>query len=117
MPGKARRIGMQMRERLEAFQQRFEMIGDIRGRGQLMGVELVRSRHTKEPATEEGRGIGQYCFDHGLIFSIRRSGSVLRFVPPATTQPDQIDRAMDILGEAIEAASVKRSSSPGAALA
>ena len=90
VPGKARRIGMQMRERLEAFQQRFEMIGDIRGRGQLMGVELVRSRHTKEPATEEGRGIGQYCFDHGLIFSIRRSGSVLRFVPPATTRPDQL---------------------------
>ena len=56
-------------------------------------------------------------FDHGLIFSIRRSGSVLRFVPPATTQPDQIDRAMDILGEAIEAASVKRSSAPGVALA
>ena len=117
VPGKARRIGMQMRERLEAFQQQFEMIGDIRGRGQLMGVELVRSRHTKEPATEEGRGIGQYCFDHGLIFSIRRSGSVLRFVPPATTQPDQIDRAMDILGEAIEAASVKRNSAPGVALA
>ena len=108
VPGKARRIGTQMRERLEAFQQRFEIIGDIRGRGQLMGVELVRSRHTKEPATEEGRGIGQYCFDHGLIFSIRRSGSVLRFVPPATTQPDQIDRAMDILGAAIEGASAKR---------
>jgi adenosylmethionine-8-amino-7-oxononanoate aminotransferase len=78
-----------------------------------MDVELVRSRHTKEPATEEGRGIGQYCFDHGLIYRIRRSGSVLRFVPPATTQPDQIDRAMDILGEAIEGASAKRNLAPG----
>jgi len=38
---------------------------------------------------------------------------VLRFVPPATTQPDQIDRAMDILGEAIEGASAKRSLAPG----
>jgi hypothetical protein len=38
---------------------------------------------------------------------------VLRFVPPATTQPDQIDRAMDILGEAIEGASAKHNLAPG----
>jgi 2,2-dialkylglycine decarboxylase (pyruvate) len=110
VPAKARAIGRHMRERLDALQQRYEMIGDIRGRGQLTGVELVRSRHTKEPATEEGRRIGKLCFEQGLIFSLRRNGSVLRFVPPATTTPGQIDHAMDVLGEAIEAASRQRPS-------
>lgn len=102
VPAKARRIGAQMRERLEALMQRYELIGDIRGRGQLIGVELVRSRSTKEPATDEGRAIGKLCFASGLIFSLRRDGSVLRFVPPATTTPGQIDQAMDVLGEALE---------------
>jgi len=107
VPAKARAIGSHMRERLEAFQQRFEMIGDIRGRGQLMGLELVRNRHTKEPATTEGKTIGQFCFERGLIFSVRREGSVLRFVPPSTTSADQIDAAMDLLGEALERVAVR----------
>jgi 2,2-dialkylglycine decarboxylase (pyruvate) len=108
VPAKARRIGARLRDRLEALQQRYEMIGDIRGRGQLMGVELVRDRHGKEPATEEGKAIGKYCFDRGLIFSIRRNGSVLRFVPPASTTDSQIDAAMDLLGDAIEAVAPRR---------
>lgn len=108
VPAKARRIGSHMRERFEALQQRYEMIGDIRGRGQLMGLELVRDRQTKEPATDEGRQIAQYCFSHGLIFSVRRGGSVLRFVPPATTTIDQIDAAIDILATGIEGASTRR---------
>ena len=105
VPATARRIGAHMRERLETFMQRYEMIGDIRGRGQLIGVELVRDRASKTPATEEGKAIGRMCFERGLIFSLRREGSVLRFVPPATTTPGQIDWAMDRLGEALEAAS------------
>ncbi len=108
VPAKARAIGKQMHERLAAFRQRYELIGDVRGRGQLTGVELVRDRHEKEPATDEGRRIGKLCFEQGLIFSLRRNGSVLRFVPPATTTPDQIDRAMDILGGALEAVSTSR---------
>src|SRR6185312_2871239 len=110
VPAKARRIGAQMRERLEALMQRYEMIGDIRGRGQLTGVELVRDRQSKEPATDEGRAIGRYCFERGLIFSLRRNGSVLRFVPPATTTPAQIDQAMDLLGQALEHVATHRPS-------
>lgn len=109
VPAKARRIGEHMHLRLAAFQQRYEMVGDVRGRGQLIGVELVRDRQTKEPATTDGQAIGAYCFDRGLIFSLRRGGSVLRFVPPATTTIDQIDKAMDLLGEALEMQSVRRS--------
>ena len=111
VPAKARAIGAQMQERLEALQQRYELVGDIRGRGQLQGVELVRDRNGKEPATEEGRRIGRQCFEAGLIFSLRRNGSVLRFVPPASTSADQVDRAMDILGDALEAVSASRSQS------
>jgi 2,2-dialkylglycine decarboxylase (pyruvate) len=107
VPAKARKIGAQMHERLASHMQRYEMIGDIRGRGQLTGIELVRDRASKEPAAEEGRAIGAYCFERGLIFSLRRNGSVLRFVPPATTTPNQIDHAMDILGEALEQVSAK----------
>jgi 4-aminobutyrate aminotransferase-like enzyme len=102
VPAKARRIGAQMRERLETLAQRYELIGDVRGQGQITGIELVRDRQTKEPATDEGRRIGAMCFERGLIFSLRRGGSVLRFVPPATTTPGQIDEAMDQLGAALE---------------
>jgi 2,2-dialkylglycine decarboxylase (pyruvate) len=107
VPAKARRIGTQMRERLEALQQRYELIGDVRGQGQITGIELVRDRHTKAPATDEGREIGRMCFEQGLIFSLRRGGSVLRFVPPATTTTGQIDQAMDQLGRALETVSTR----------
>jgi 2,2-dialkylglycine decarboxylase (pyruvate) len=105
VPAKARRIGAQMRERLEALQQRYDLIGDVRGQGQITGIELVRDRQSKQPATDEGREIGRMCFENGLIFSLRRNGSVLCFVPPATTTADQIDKAMDLLGQALEAVS------------
>ena len=72
-----------------------------------MGIELVRDRFTKEPATAEGKAIAKHCFENGLIFSVRRDGSVLRFVPPATTTADQIDAAMDLLGKAIEVNAAK----------
>jgi len=116
VPEKARKIGAHMRLRLEAFQQRYEMIGDVRGRGQLTGIELVRDRQTKEPATDEGKAVGKFCFQQGLIFSLRRDGSVLRFVPPSTTTDDQIDAAMDLVGKALETVAPKRNMTRGSAL-
>jgi 2,2-dialkylglycine decarboxylase (pyruvate) len=116
VPEKARKIGAHMRLRLEAFQQRYEMIGDVRGRGQLTGIELVRDRQTKEPATDEGKAVGKFCFQQGLIFSLRRDGSVLRFVPPSTTTDDQIDVAMDLVGKALETVAPKRNMTRGSAL-
>lgn len=107
VPGKARRIGEYLKGRLRALAQRFDLIGDVRGRGLLQGVELVRSRRTKEPATSEGNLVAEHCLAEGLIFSRRRGGSVLRFVPPATTTEAQIDRAMDVVAEGLERASTR----------
>ncbi|MXX48807.1 MAG: aspartate aminotransferase family protein [Chloroflexi bacterium] len=105
LAGKARRLGGYLKSRLNELADQFEITGDIRGRGLLQGIELVRDRQTREPATTEGKAITERCLQNGLIFSVRREGSVLRFVPPTSTTEDQIDRALDILADALEEAS------------
>jgi 4-aminobutyrate aminotransferase-like enzyme len=61
----------------------------------------VTDRVTREPAFDEGRAIGRQCLEDGLILSVRRKGSVFRFVPPFTTTEAQLDEAADILDHAI----------------
>ena len=97
----SQRIGAYWREHLERLAQKHQIIGDIRGRGLLQGIELVNDRLTREPAYQEGRTIGRLCLENGLVLSVRRNGSVFRFVPPFTTTEDQLDQAADILDHAI----------------
>ena len=83
---------------LEELRARHDAVGDIRGRGILQGIELVRADGS--PATELGEQIRRACLREGLLFSVRRNGSVLRFVPPFSTTPEQIDRAGEMLDAA-----------------
>ena len=96
----AKNIGAYWRAHLEELARRHVMIGDIRGKGLLQGIELVEDRVTKEPAYRAGQEIGRICLDNGLILSVRRRGSVFRFVPPFTTTEDQMDLAAEILDHA-----------------
>jgi 2,2-dialkylglycine decarboxylase (pyruvate) len=74
------------------------MIGDIRGRGLLQGIELVRDRGTKEPAIELAANTYRRCLADGLMFSVRgKHKNVLRFVPPFTTTDAELDHATEIL--------------------
>lgn len=101
LPTKAAELGAYWRSHLDELQSSHEIIGDIRGRGLLQGIELVRDRETKEPAFDAGRKIEAECIDTGLFFSVRRGGSVLRFVPPWSTTPAQFDNAAEILDRAL----------------
>ena len=96
----AKKIGAYWRAHLEELAARHEIIGDIRGRGLLQGIELVYDRATRDPAFQEGQQIWRLCLENGLIFSQRRGGSVFRFVPPFTTTEEQLDLAADILDHA-----------------
>ncbi len=96
----AKKIGAYWRAHLEELARRHSIIGDIRGRGLLQGIELVEDRVTKEPAYQTGQQIGRICLENGLIMSVRRRGSVFRFVPPFTTTEEQMDLAADILDHA-----------------
>jgi 2,2-dialkylglycine decarboxylase (pyruvate) len=104
VPSKAGEIGRYWRSLLEALAERHALIGDVRGRGLLQGIELVKNRDTKDPALEAGREIEARCVENGLLFSVRRGGAVLRFVPPATTTVGQMDAAAEILDGALSAA-------------
>ena len=97
----SQRIGEYWREHLERLAKKHHIIGDIRGRGLLQGIELVTDRDTREPAFDQGRAIGKLCLENGLILSVRRNGSVFRFVPPFTTTEAQLDEAAQILDHAI----------------
>jgi 2,2-dialkylglycine decarboxylase (pyruvate) len=91
-------IGRRWQDSMRILQQRYEVIGDIRGRGLLQGIELVRDRKSKDPATELAANTYRYALANGLMFSVRgKYKNVLRFVPPFTTTDEQLDKATEIL--------------------
>lgn len=101
---RARTTGAYMRERFHELQGRYEQIGDVRGLGMLLGVELVKDRQSREPYHQLGALTTQKCFQLGLSMNIRRRperGSVWRIAPPLTTTRAEIDRGIDILDRAL----------------
>ncbi len=97
-------MGEYLTKGLRDLQQRHEAIGDIRGDGLLIGVELVKDRHAREPFHDLGALTTERCFELGLSMNIRRRperGSVWRIAPPLTVSTEEIDRAVTILDQAL----------------
>jgi len=105
LPGRAARIESRMKSAFAEMATRYELIGDIRGRGVLLGLELVTDRERKTPANREAAVVESRCLEAGLILQLRGTGpgrkNVLRFVPPMTTTDAEIDRALSILDDAL----------------
>lgn len=100
----ARTVGAALIERLQRLQQKHEIIGDVRGRGLLMAIELVRDRHSKDPATEETAAVFERSREEGLVLS--KSGpyrSVLRMVPPICLSMDDVAQVGDALERCFDA--------------
>lgn len=101
---RANQMGAYLRTRLEELQQRYEVIGDLRGLGLLLGVELVADRVSRTPAHKLGALTTKKCFERGLSMNIRRRperGSVWRIAPPLTVSTEEIDRAIEILDKSL----------------
>lgn len=104
---RAAQIGTRMASLLEAMQKECEFIGDVRGRGVLYGVELVRDRATKGPENAMAKRVVDICQDNGLIVQARGSHgrmNVIRLVPPMVCTDQQIDDGMSILRDALKQA-------------
>lgn len=89
---------------LQAMKPQHPLIGDIRGPGLLIGIELVRDAHTKEPATAETQAVERLAMDRGIIFGTSRYsglGNVLKIKPPFTITRPQMDHALKVLDEVL----------------
>lgn len=86
------------RSSLKEFEDKFELIGDIRGIGLLWGIELVSDRRTKERATKEAEEIMYHCLSKGLSFKVSQ-GNVLQLSPALTIQREELQHALNILHE------------------
>jgi 2,2-dialkylglycine decarboxylase (pyruvate) len=101
---RARVAGARLAEGLRQLQSRHECIGDVRGRGLLLGLEVVKSRETREPAFALGEAITRQCMALGLSMNIVKlpaMGGVFRVAPPLTVSDSEIDLGLELLDEAI----------------
>lgn len=94
-----------MRESLRVLQEKYPLIGEVRGIGLLWGVELVRDRITKEKAVREAEIVMYECLKNGLSFKVSQ-GNVVQLSPPLIITREQLTEALRIFEKALETASV-----------
>src|SRR4051794_22816110 len=97
----ARLVGEYLKGRLQGLVAQHRLIGDVRGLGLMIGVELVRDRNSKEPAGSERDEIVQEAFRRGLLL-LGCGVSTLRFCPPLVISKEQCDTAVAILDEVLQ---------------
>lgn len=102
---RASQMGDYLKQGLDELMQRFECIGDVRGRGLLWGVEIVKDRSTREPDSALGAAVTRRCLELGLsmnIVTFPGLASVWRIAPPLTVRTNEIDKAMTILDQSLD---------------
>jgi 4-aminobutyrate aminotransferase / (S)-3-amino-2-methylpropionate transaminase / 5-aminovalerate transaminase len=99
---RARELGERARARLDAVADAYEVVGDVRGPGLFIGIDLVENRETKRPATEACREAWGWALEHGLITWFGGAGNVLKFKPPLTTPDDEFEEMLDLVERTIE---------------
>ena len=106
----ALRVGTHLKNRLLEIQERQPLIGEVRGMGLMLGVELVRDRQTKEPAGTEAADVLELCKERGLLVGKGGLyGNTLRIKPPMCLTKDDADFLADCLGEVLEIVAPMRS--------
>jgi 4-aminobutyrate aminotransferase len=101
--GNSSTVGHHLMNRLKELEETHEIIGDVRGKGLLIGIELVKDPSTKEPATEKTETIVKECLKNGLMIgAIGTYKQVLRITPPLILSIEEADIAVDILHESMK---------------
>jgi 4-aminobutyrate aminotransferase len=102
LQGNAERVGKLLREGLDDLRDRHEIVGDVRGKGLMVGVELVVDAATKAPNPDAAAEVMEGCRRRGvLVGKGGMHGSVLRLAPPLTLTEDEARRAVHVLDDAI----------------
>lgn len=96
----AKEMGEYAMDALQEIQARHPSIGDVRGRGLMIGVEFVKNRETKEPAKKLTEHVVDLAFERGLLM-LSCGQSVIRIAPPLSINKSEIDEGLAIFEEAL----------------
>ena len=100
--GRATRVGQKMRTRLEALAKELPLIGDVRGVGAMVAIELVKDAKTKEPDADTTAAVLAHAEKRGLILlSCGTSANVVRLLAPLTIQDNVLDEGLALLADAL----------------
>ena len=98
---RSRAVGATIMERFDGVRQRYEVVGDVRGRGAMCAIELVADRGTKEPlGAETMNAIARRCLEEGvLVLTAGTYGNVVRLLPPLTIDDALLADGLDVLDD------------------
>ncbi len=100
--GRAEAIGKTVMDRFKKMQEEYEIIGDVRGVGAMVAMELVKDRATKEPAKDETGQLVKKCYEKGLItISAGTYGNIMRILMPLVITDSELDKGLAILDESL----------------
>lgn len=96
-------LGEKLLKRFHSMQEKYEIIGEVRGKGPMLALELVRDRETKEPASDEAKQLTRLCYEKGLVvLSCGNHGNVIRMLMPLVISDEELERGLSILEESIQ---------------
>ena len=98
----SREVGGYLENGLRGLQDRYDVIGDVRGLGMMLGVEFVTDKETLKPDAELRDRVEMACFNRGLIL-LGCGANAIRWSPPLILSKENVDVALEIFEEAIQA--------------
>lgn len=105
---KAKKMGRLLMKGLKEMESKYEIVGEARGKGLMIGIEIVKDKKTREPAVEETDKIRKLCADFSLI--VGKGGwwnNVIRIQPPLTIREEHVDKALETIEKAVKEAESK----------
>ena len=101
MLAKSVALGEKLQARFEKWQQQFDLIGEIRGLGAMLGLELVKGEN-REPAADEAKQLTSFCLEKGLVLlSCGSYGNIIRILAPFVITDDQLEKGLGIIEEGL----------------
>jgi 4-aminobutyrate aminotransferase/(S)-3-amino-2-methylpropionate transaminase len=99
---RSEKLGIKVRARFEDFKKRFELVGDVRGLGPMVAMELVMDRETKEPAATEAKALVKFCYERGVvILSCGNFNNVIRTLMPLVITDEELERGLAIVEDGL----------------
>ena len=102
--GRAKKLGEKLQTILRGFQEKHPLIGDVRGVGPMIAIELVSDRINKTPAPDKAKALVKYCLERNLIIlACGTYGNVIRFLMPLVITDEQLEQGMHIVDNGLTA--------------